>query len=126
MVRGNTAGTDPAPFTAWNLTSSLISPTSSRLVLVCALISLLIFIVFEVFKMAYGHYFMMRTLKVIKAQGADMDVENRKYLDAEEKAKPWFYTTWLATLILTLVFGLGAACILIYAQLEKAFFPALT
>ncbi|KAA9003473.1 hypothetical protein FJU31_03985 [Stenotrophomonas cyclobalanopsidis] len=112
-------------FTAWNLTSSLISATSSRIVLVSALISLLIFILFEVFKMLYGHIFLMRTLKVIKTLGPDFDVENRRYLDAEEKAKPWFYITWLATLVLTLVFGLAAACILIYAHIERAFFPAL-
>ena len=113
-------------FTAWNLTAPLISTAASRLVLVTALISLLIFILFEVFKMAYGHFFLMRTLKVVRAQGTALDIENRKYLDAEQKAQPWFYATWLVTLLLTLAFGLASACILIYAHIERAFFTTLT
>lgn len=113
-------------FTAWNLTAPLIATTASRLVLVTALLSLVVFIIFEVFKMVYGHYFLMRTLKAVGAQGADFDVERQKYLDALSKAQPWFYTTWALALSLTLALGLASASILVYAHIEKAFFPALS
>lgn len=113
-------------FTAWNLTAASIPTSASRFVVVTALASLIVFILFEVFKMIYGQIFLMQTIKVAATQNSEFDAENQKYLDAQRKAQPWFYATWIISVLLSLGLGLASAGVLVYAHLEKLFFPSLT
>jgi len=113
-------------FTTWNLTAASIPQASSRFVVVTALASLLVFILFEVFKMVWGQLLALRTLRVIKAQGAAFDIENQQYLDRLNRSQPWFYGVWIISVIASLGFGLASASVLIYSHLEKLFFPALS
>lgn len=112
-------------FTTWNLTSASIPQASSRFVVVTALVSLLVFILFEVFKMVWGQLLALQTLRVIKAQGAAFDVENQKHLDRLNRSQPWFYGVWIVSVLVSLGFGLASASVLIYSHIEKLFFPAL-
>lgn len=112
-------------FAAWNLTAQSLPPMFSRFVVVTALSSLVVFIIFEVFKMIHGQVLVMRTLNLAKAQGDSFDVELAKYLAAQAKAQPWFYVTWGVSVFLSLALGLMSAGAIIYAHLEKLFFPVI-
>jgi len=112
-------------FAAWNITAQSLPPMLSRFVVVTALSSLVVFILFEVFKMIHGQLFVMRTLKLAKTQGDSFNVEVAKYLAAQEKGQPWFYVTWGVSVFLSLALGLMSAGAIIYAHLEKLFFPII-
>lgn len=113
-------------FAAWNLTAQSLPPMVSRFVVVTALSSLVVLILFEVFKMIHGQLLVMRTLKLARTKGKDFDTEVEKYQMAQDKAQPWFYTAWIVSIFLTLTLGLMSAGAIIYAHLEKLFFPAIS
>lgn len=112
-------------FTAWSQTSASIPAALSRVVVITALLSLSIFILFEVFKMVYANVLTMRTLAVVKAQGENFDPELQQYLNGTSKHQAIFYSVWIGTILLALTFGIISSGVLIYAHIERLFFPAL-
>lgn len=112
-------------FAAWSQTAAAISPALNRVVIVSALSSLAVFILFEVLKMIYGQAMVFRTLRVVKAEGEAFDPDLHEYLKANESSRRWFYVAWFAAVALTLALGIASAGVLVYAHLERLFFPAL-
>lgn len=112
-------------FATWSQTASSISAPHSRVVAIFALLSLASFILFEIFKMGFGHVLLLRTIKTAQAEGANFDPELSVYLQRTSSGQKWFYCAWFASMGVSVVFGLAGASVLVYAHLEKLFAPAL-
>lgn len=110
-----------ALFTAWSTTKEDVAPEFSRLIVVMALASLVVFILFEVGKMIYQHVHVMRLLSVLKEQGVDFDVAFQRYQGFSETSYRVHQWIWTVALALTIFFGLSSAGVLIYANLERMF-----
>ena len=106
-------------FTIWGFQTDQLSHASGTLIAILLGVSLLAFVLFEVYKMAHLVRLQMPVVNLIK-QGHDDDpvswLQEFERLKSEQKVASLiaYFTIWIVTLVITLTTGLAAAGLLFY------------
>ncbi len=108
-------------FSAWGNTHSQLTDSSNRLVGVFIIIALASFVGFEIYKMFVGHRMSTILIESAAAQGAEFDERVEKFSGIKEKMQGGHNRIFNICLAVSVLFGGGAAAIMLWSYMERFF-----
>ncbi len=102
-------------FAVWSNMKAYMSPTEMRVSALCMLVSLLVFVLWEVTKMILTSRNLHRLLEVIQAPQTEFDAKLKKQQHDERLFNIGFLRAWRIVLVSAIAPALVASAILIYS-----------